>query len=72
MRLFSAHGKQVEEETIEINDLSDPIINEVLGESVANELREEIDMINQIYPPFDKEAYAKGELNPVFFWKCYQ
>jgi peptide chain release factor 3 len=67
VRLFSAHGKQVEEDTIEINDLSDPIINEVLGESVANELREEIDTINQIYPPFDKEAYAKGKLNPVFF-----
>jgi len=67
VRLFSAHGKQIEDETIEINDLSDPIVNEVLGESVADELREEIETINEIYPEFDKEAYANGTLNPVFF-----
>lgn len=67
IRLFSAHGKQVEDETIEITDLSDPVLDEVLGESVANELREEIEMIEGVYPAFDMQSYTEGKLNPVFF-----
>ena len=67
IRLFSAHGKQTEEDTIEVTDLSDPILNEVLGERAADELREEINTITEIYPKFDKDAYDKGNLNPVFF-----
>ena len=68
LRLFAAHGKQLEEDTIEITDLSDPILEELVGEAAANELREEIETINEIYPSFDQVAYSKGELNPVFFW----
>lgn len=67
LRLFTAHSKQSEDETIEIEDLSDKILEEMIGESAANELREEIDTITSIYPNFDKDAYEKGELNPVFF-----
>ncbi len=65
--LFSAHGKQTEEDTIEISDLSDPKLDELIGEAAAAELREELDTITQIYPTLDVEAYEKGELNPIFF-----
>ncbi len=67
LRLFSAHGKQSEDDTIEISDLSDGILEELVGEEAANELREEIQMIEEVYPAFDQEAYAEGQLNPVFF-----
>ena len=67
IRLFSAHGKQSEEDTIEISDLSDPSLDELIGESAANELREEVNTIKEIYPPLDQKAYEDGELNPVFF-----
>ena len=67
IRLFSAHGKQTEDDTIEVTDLSDKMLDNVLGERDADELREEINTIKEIYPNFDKEAYEKGELNPVFF-----
>lgn len=67
IRLFSAHGKQVEDDTIEVTDLNDGILDELLGENAANELREEVDTIRQVYPDFDKEQYEKGLLNPVFF-----
>lgn len=67
LRLFSAHGKQSENETIEISDLSLPLLEELVGEAAANELREEIEMINEIYPDFDQEAYNQGQLNPIFF-----
>jgi len=67
IRLFSAHGKQTDEETIEVSDLSDSSLDEILGESAAKELREEVETIKEIYPEFDKEMYDAGMLNPVFF-----
>jgi peptide chain release factor 3 len=65
--LFSAHGKQEEEDSITIHDLADPELDEILGETDADVLREEVEMITTIYPKLDKEEYIKGALNPVFF-----
>ena len=67
IRLFSAHGKQTDDDTIEISDLSDPSLDEMLGKAAADELREEVDTIRQVYPPFDQKAYEEGDLNPIFF-----
>ncbi len=67
LNLFSPHGKQVDEDIIAIEDLSDPILDEKVGERLANELREEITMLEEVYPPFDRESYLRGELNPIFF-----
>jgi peptide chain release factor 3 len=66
--LFRPHGKQEEEEDrIEINDLADRQLDELVGEAAADELREEVHMVESVYPKFDREAYLKGELSPVFF-----
>ena len=65
--LFRPHGKQKEEESIEITDLQSDVLDELVGEEAANELREEVEMINSVYPDFDREAYLKGKLSPVFF-----
>jgi len=65
--LFQAHGKQEGEEKIEITDLSDPALEEYIGEDAANTLREEEEVISAVYPEFDKAAYTRGELSPVFF-----
>ena len=65
--LFDPHGKQTEGDAIEIASLEDPILNEKVGKNLADTLREEIETIREIYPAFDREAYRKGELNPVFF-----
>ncbi len=67
LRLFTAHGQQTEDETIEIADLSDQILDELVGQKAAEELREEIEIIHEVYPDFDKTAYLSGALNPVFF-----
>jgi peptide chain release factor 3 len=65
--LFSPHGKQSSEDVMTIEDLSDNTLEEKVGERLAAELREEIDMIVSVYPAFDKEKYLAGELSPVFF-----
>jgi peptide chain release factor 3 len=65
--LFQAHGKQEEDDSTVIEDLTDPLLDQLVGEAAANELREEVEMIEEVYPPFTKEAYLKGDLSPVFF-----
>ncbi len=67
IRLFSAHGKQTDEDTIEISDLDDPSLDELVGKAAADELREEVETIREVYTPLDQKAYENGELNPVFF-----
>ena len=65
--LFKAHGKQAEEEeVITIKDLSDPKLDELLDDQ-ADQLREDIELIEGVYPTFSQEAYLKGDVTPVFF-----
>ena len=54
-------------DTIEIDDLEDPKLNELVGETSADTLREEVELVQGIYPDFDQEAYKSGDLQPVFF-----
>ncbi len=49
-----------------INGLDNPLLDEVLG-SQAGELREEIELVQGASHAFDREAYLRGELSPVFF-----
>ena len=65
--MFSAHGKQAEEDTIEFTDLANPDLEKYIDEKPAEELREETNMIEEVYPEFDQEAYLNGDLSPVFF-----
>ena len=66
--LFRPHAKQQRpEETIEITDLSSDALEQHVGEAAAEELREEVEMIESVYPKFERGAYLNGELSPVFF-----
>ena len=67
LRLFSAHGQQEEEDTLEITDLTDPRLDENVGKKLGDELREEVDLVTAVYPEFSVEEYLKGDLSPVFF-----
>jgi peptide chain release factor 3 len=65
--LFRPHGKQAEEDVIEITDLKSEELEKQIGERAAATLREEVEMVNAVYPPFKKEDYLKGKISPVFF-----
>ncbi len=67
LRLFSAHGKQTEDDTIEITDLADQRLDKEIGEKLADVLREESELNTAVYPEFSREAYLSGDLSPVFF-----
>jgi peptide chain release factor 3 len=65
--LFSPHGKQTEDDVVGITDTNDVQLDQKLGEKQARELRGELEILQEVYPDFDREAYLKGELSPVFF-----
>jgi peptide chain release factor 3 len=49
-----------------IQGLDNPALDEVLGD-MAQELRDEIELVKGASHAFDQEAYDRGELTPVFF-----
>lgn len=65
--LFRPHGKQEEEERIEITDIDSPVLDQQVGKEDANILREELEIVQAVYPPFSQEEYLAGRLSPVFF-----
>lgn len=47
--------------------LDDPKLDALLPEHAVAKLREEVEMVRGLCPPFDLEAYREGNLTPVFF-----
>ncbi len=69
LRLFRASARQLNEEDEElvIKDLSDSILDKAVGERDAEQLREDVELIESVYEPFDTMPYLAGNLAPVFF-----
>ena len=66
VHLFSStHGGKIQQGDV-IEGLDNPQLDEVLG-TVAEELREEIELVKGASHEFNLEAYKQGEMTPVFF-----
>ncbi len=67
LNLFSPDNKQAISEGVEFDDISNPELDEIIGETAAETLREELELALEVYPKFNKEEYQNGDLQPVFF-----
>ncbi|WP_298767378.1 peptide chain release factor 3 [uncultured Polaribacter sp.] len=67
LNLFSGDNKTSISEGIEFDDLANPQLNEIIGETAAETLREEVELVSEVYPEFDRNEYLSGSLQPVFF-----
>lgn len=67
LKLFTEEKKQKIGESIEVDDINSTEIDRYIGSDAATTLREELDLIQGVYPSFDREAYLRGEVSPVFF-----
>ncbi|MBO6212098.1 peptide chain release factor 3 [Algoriella xinjiangensis] len=67
INIFSGDNKQKISESTEIEDLANPELDDLIGSDYATNLRNEIDLINGVYPEFDMQEYMDGNLQPVFF-----
>jgi peptide chain release factor 3 len=65
--LFNPHGKQEEESVVVFEDLNNPELEKIIGESAARTLREEVETVEAVYPAFSRQEYLDGEICPVFF-----
>ncbi|MCM1348869.1 MAG: peptide chain release factor 3 [Firmicutes bacterium] len=59
--------KQKVSERVEIDNIDSPLIDEAVGEADAAKLREDLELIEGVYPDFDENEYLAGKLAPVFF-----
>ncbi len=54
------------EKGISFEDLNNPELDQLIGNDAAV-LREDLEMVEGVYPGFDHEQYLAGDLAPVFF-----
>ena len=59
-------SKQKVTKTISVKDINEADLETHIGESLAEILREEVELIS-IYPEFKRDEYLAGKLAPVFF-----
>lgn len=67
LNLFSGDNKTTISEGVQFDDLSNPELDKFIGNKAADTLREEIELISEVYPDFNREEYLEGKLQPVFF-----
>ncbi|WP_036602780.1 peptide chain release factor 3 [Olivibacter sitiensis] len=68
LKLFSGLiKKQRAEDVVQLDNLEDPELDKQIGEKPAQTLREEVELVEGVYEPFDLSLYRAGYLAPVFF-----
>ena len=67
LRLFDEAHKTRVAEALDFDDVNDPSLSTHIGDKAAETLREEIELVTEVYPAFDSEAYLAGQQQPVFF-----
>ncbi len=67
INIFSGENKTTISDGVEFSDISNPELDEIVGEKAADTLREELELVEEVYPDFSVEDYLAGDLQPVFF-----
>ena len=67
LELFQEEARQTIGSSVEISDVNSPELNTIITERYADQLREDLGLVEGVYPEFDREVYLKGQLAPVFF-----
>lgn len=67
LHLFDASNGSVISESVAINGVNDPKLSEYISDAQLATLKEEVEMVQAIYPKYDKKSYLEGHLTPVFF-----
>ena len=60
-------SKQTVTENIEFTDINSPELEKHIGEEDAQQLRDDLDLINGVYSELDVNEYLAGNVAPVFF-----
>lgn len=67
INLFSANKTKISKDIVSLSDINSAELDEIVGEKPAQELREELEMIEAVYDDFNRDTYLSGDVAPVFF-----
>lgn len=67
INLFAANKTKISTDIVSLSDIHSAELDELVGEKPAEELREELETIEGVYDPFNRETYLSGDVAPVFF-----
>jgi peptide chain release factor 3 len=67
LQLFSPNRSKISSDIVAIKDLNDGSLDAQIGDKPANKLREDIELVEGVYEPFNNDLYLEGYLAPVFF-----
>ena len=67
LNLFTPSQRKINADKIAISDLADESLERYVGTNNANQLREDVELIEGVYPEFDPKEYLDGKVAPVFF-----
>ena len=66
LRMFDGGLKTRGQEEVMIRDLSEPLLDELLGDQ-ADQLREDVELLDGAADPLEREHFLRGSQTPVFF-----
>ena len=65
--LFEASKTKLASDIKQISDINNPELDELVEEKYANKLREDVELIEGVYPTFNPQDYMDAKISPVFF-----
>lgn len=67
IQLFQDEQKQTIGKKVTFDTIEDPELETVIGSKRLDTLKEELELTEGVYPPFERSAYLNGKLQPVLF-----
>jgi peptide chain release factor 3 len=67
LNVFTPGKQKLTDDYIEFKELNDENLKKRIGERETLQLQEDVELIDGVYPSFDKERYMMGDLAPVYF-----
>ncbi|MDN3205121.1 peptide chain release factor 3 [Algoriphagus sediminis] len=67
LNLFTPSQRQLSDDRQTFKNLDDSKLDDLIGGNNADQLREDVELIEGVYPEFDVNEYLEGKVAPVFF-----
>ena len=67
VNLFDGSNKTHVSKTTAIDDVQSEQLDKLVGSNAANTLRENLELVEGVYPSFNRDEYLAGTQQPVFF-----
>ena len=67
LRLFNPDKTKISKDVVSVENIHSPELDEWVTEEHAQQLREDVELIEGVYEDWDAQPYLDGNLAPVFF-----